>query len=328
MTNILYTDYTHYVYYLTSSSSLGELFGRSQGQLGWRLQCCILAIICKHHSIVIWCNYVQITNGPYLAMEEVVPLTCWESNAFDAQAVGPRTNWWATFMVMKALDGKRLPLIALGSSCHNQWNLVTKLADQPVRSFRDIVFASHPYVRLFHPGATWESHCFQFRQVGWEHRQVLRHSDEIGVLGNYETFTPTTLESFYPLNDMNDIVAVGIARLWISVNVIYFSQFSWVILSEVQGYHKVVPGAQEKDLARSLLQMVTQQSVLLASAYARMAGCINRQSIAFDGMCRMTVWSRGKRHDRFCALCLWSWIEHAGYIGLCVKKETLAAWLS
>lgn len=32
----------------------------------------------------------------------------------------------------------------------------------------------------------------------------------------------------------------------------------------------------EKDLARSLLQMVTQQSVLLASAYARMAGCINR----------------------------------------------------
>ncbi|CAK9006498.1 4'-phosphopantetheine phosphatase (Inactive pantothenic acid kinase 4) (hPanK4) [Durusdinium trenchii] len=32
----------------------------------------------------------------------------------------------------------------------------------------------------------------------------------------------------------------------------------------------------ENDLARSLLQMVTQQSVLLASAHARLAGCINR----------------------------------------------------
>ncbi|OLQ06545.1 Pantothenate kinase 4 [Symbiodinium microadriaticum] len=32
----------------------------------------------------------------------------------------------------------------------------------------------------------------------------------------------------------------------------------------------------ERDLARSLLQMVTQQSVLLASAHAKMAGCIDR----------------------------------------------------
>ena len=37
-------------------------------------------------------------------------------------------------------------------------------------------------------------------------------------------------------------------------------------------------GPQEKDLARALLQMVTQQSVLLGSAYARMAGCINRRA--------------------------------------------------
>jgi len=36
------------------------------------------------------------------------------------------------------------------------------------------------------------------------------------------------------------------------------------------------PRCDEKDLARALLQMVTQQSVLLGSAYARMAGCINR----------------------------------------------------
>lgn len=37
-----------------------------------------------------------------------------------------------------------------------------------------------------------------------------------------------------------------------------------------------VEGCCENDLARSLLQMVTQQSVLLASAHARLAGCINR----------------------------------------------------
>jgi len=40
----------------------------------------------------------------------------------------------------------------------------------------------------------------------------------------------------------------------------------------------MAPGSScsEKDLARSLLQMVTQQSVLLASAFARHAGCIDR----------------------------------------------------
>ena len=112
---IYYTDYTHHVYYFISSSSVGELFGRSQGQLGWRLQCCILAIV--------WgCGWASQAPFHCNMMYVQVPLTCWESNAFDAQAVGPRTNWWATFTAMKALDGERLPLIALGSSCHNQWN--------------------------------------------------------------------------------------------------------------------------------------------------------------------------------------------------------------
>eukprot|EP00747_Dinoflagellata_sp_TGD_P162058 gnl/TRDRNA2_/TRDRNA2_179234_c0_seq1.p1 gnl/TRDRNA2_/TRDRNA2_179234_c0~~gnl/TRDRNA2_/TRDRNA2_179234_c0_seq1.p1 ORF type:complete len:510 (-),score=92.54 gnl/TRDRNA2_/TRDRNA2_179234_c0_seq1:602-2131(-) len=36
------------------------------------------------------------------------------------------------------------------------------------------------------------------------------------------------------------------------------------------------PNVSEQDLARSLLQMVTQQSVLLATAFAKQAGCIDR----------------------------------------------------
>merc|ERR1719221_964855 len=35
-------------------------------------------------------------------------------------------------------------------------------------------------------------------------------------------------------------------------------------------------GCSEKDIARALLQMVTQQSVLLSSAFARHHGCVDR----------------------------------------------------
>mmetsp|Transcript_23421 Transcript_23421/g.43103 ORF Transcript_23421/g.43103 Transcript_23421/m.43103 type:complete len:523 (-) Transcript_23421:134-1702(-) len=40
--------------------------------------------------------------------------------------------------------------------------------------------------------------------------------------------------------------------------------------------HPDMSGSSEQDMARSLLQMVTQQSVLLSSVWARNAGCVNR----------------------------------------------------
>merc|ERR1712125_299587 len=47
-------------------------------------------------------------------------------------------------------------------------------------------------------------------------------------------------------------------------------------LGEERAFHDPSRAPSEQDLARSLLQMVTQQSVLLSSAYAKQAGCVDR----------------------------------------------------
>jgi len=72
----------------------------------------------------------------------------------------------------------------------------------------------------------------------------------------------------------------------------------------------------EKDLARSLLQMVTQQSVLLASAYARMAGCINRVFFAGGFVDEKNVIARGSIAANFRNLggCAY-FLRHSDFLG-------------
>ena len=53
-------------------------------------------------------------------------------------------------------------------------NIPEPFAALPWLQFYSII--SHCMARLFNPGAPRKSHCLQFRQVGREHRQVLRPS--------------------------------------------------------------------------------------------------------------------------------------------------------